>query len=773
MKESLTRLFILATLCIAVLAPYHRLIIGQVIPIPSDVMISDLADGEFPARVEAGRLIRAGELPFWTPHIMSGYPLSVDPLSMTLFTLFPPALALGLLYGILLIITATGTYTLARHLGASRVGAFLSGFSFAWSGFFVCQMRHLGIIGTVAFFPYALFCLDRALLSFKNNMPAPLKLKARTFLWLMLFAFCLGMQAQAGFPHTLYICGLFYGLLILWRLLGMILIRPFKALIATIITLVLSLGFATLLGTLMGMTSLLPLWELGTLSDRAGGLSFEDVIFLNYPFSIITTFFWPYSHGDISNLSFTLMNKALFWEVYGYVGMVTLVLAIVASSVALARFIRNKQGYATQDASTHQTLFWIFVCLLSFCMVLGPLLPLYKIAFHTLPGFSSFRFPTRFLFVTVLSLSLLGGLGLTWLQGTLARVFPRVMTTRNSLLLSSLLVAITIGDLVYHNQRQNPMANSQEWLAPTETTQVIQQQLGRSYSPDAPIHHKTMFYIAQGWAEDLTPYFLQRNLLQPNSNLLQGVPSLNAYAGISPRWVVDLIGDHNRLGLLVELRTERKTKAYYQWLQALSVRWLLLIFPAHTKELPYLTDKGRPSLACYLYALPQVLPRARFGKEFQCLKTIQEIKRETVAGRLDPTLTTLLHTEEDLKTIEATLATWKQTHAESSIAADSITPIADRATEVTLKACSKEGRLLVLADTYYPGWEATINGVQTPIYRVNMMHRGVLVPPGTHTVSFRYQSKIVRWGIILSILGFLSILTLICYFYYKTKETPA
>jgi hypothetical protein len=293
MKETLKRLSIVIALCVAVLAPYHRLIVGQEIPIPSDVMISDLADAEFPARVEVGRLIRAGELPFWTPTIMSGSPLSVDPLSMILFTLFPPALALGLLYGILLSITATGTYTLARHLGCSRAGAFLSGFSFVWSGFFVCQMRHLGIISTVAFFPYALFCLDRALLSLKPTPDSP-SVKPHTFAWLMLFALCFGMQVLAGFPQTAYICGLFYGLLILWRLLNLIRIHPFKTLLTTLLTFVVGLGIATLLGTLMGMCSLLPIWELGTLSDRAGGLSFDDVISISYPPQFRISFFSPY-----------------------------------------------------------------------------------------------------------------------------------------------------------------------------------------------------------------------------------------------------------------------------------------------------------------------------------------------------------------------------------------------------------------------------------------------------------------------------------------------
>jgi Bacterial membrane protein YfhO len=772
MKDSLKQLCILTALCVAVLAPYHRLIIGEELPIPSDVMISDLADGEFPARVEAGRLIRSGELPFWTPNIMSGSPLSVDPLSMLLFTLFPPALALGLLYGVLLVVTATGTYTLARHLGCSHAGAFLSGFAFAWSGFFVCQMRHLGIIGTVAFFPYALFCLDRALLSFKNNLPAPLNLKARTLLWLMLFALCFGMQAQAGFPQTVYICGLFYGVLILWRLLGILRNRPFKVLVATFTALVLSLGVATFLGTLMGMTSLLPIWELGTLSDRSGGLTFETINPYPYPPQYLISFFCPYYYGDISNVTFEFIKKALFWEVYGYAGMLTLLLALFAIGMALFSLTRQKKGPEIQQAMTSQTLFWCVVGILALGMVLSPIIPLYEIAFYTIPGFSSFRFPTRFLFVSVLSLCLLGGIGLTWLQAKLSDLLPPAAVTRNRLFISLLLILFTMADLVYHNQRQNPMIDSQSWLSATDSTKIIQQNPGRSYSPDGTWNHQKMFFFAKGWASDLAPYFIHRNLLQPNSNLLQGVPSLTAYSGISPRWAVDLIGDHNRFGLLIELRAAQKSKAYYQWLQALSVKWVITTYPAQKAEQLFLTDKGKTSLVSYLYELQMPLPRARFAKELQCLETIQDIKRESVAGRLDPTQTTLLHTQQELKKIQATLESWKQNKPDTSIAEDSVTFTRDRATEITLNASSREGAFLVLADTFYPGWKASINGKNTPIYRVNMMHRGVLVPPGQHTVTFRYDSKIIQWSMFLSVFGFLSILTLICYYAYKAKENP-
>ena len=46
---------------------------------------------------------------------------------------------------------------------------------------------------------------------------------------------------------------------------------------------------------------------------------------------------------------------------------------------------------------------------------------------------------------------------------------------------------------------------------------------------------------------------------------------------------------------------------------------------------------------------------------------------------------------------------------------------------------------MVLRDTWYPGWQATVDGMGTSIYRVNGCFRGVLVPGGQHQVRFVYR----------------------------------
>ena len=59
--------------------------------------------------------------------------------------------------------------------------------------------------------------------------------------------------------------------------------------------------------------------------------------------------------------------------------------------------------------------------------------------------------------------------------------------------------------------------------------------------------------------------------------------------------------------------------------------------------------------------------------------------------------------------------------------------------ELVIAASASEDGFLLLADTFYPGWHAQVDGVATPIYRANVSLRGIALPKGQHTVRFRYE----------------------------------
>jgi hypothetical protein len=66
--------------------------------------------------------------------------------------------------------------------------------------------------------------------------------------------------------------------------------------------------------------------------------------------------------------------------------------------------------------------------------------------------------------------------------------------------------------------------------------------------------------------------------------------------------------------------------------------------------------------------------------------------------------------------------------------------------------------LIVLTDTFYPGWDARIDGRAAPIHRVNGVFRGVFVGGGRHDVTMRFRPASQFWGLALSATGLAAVL---------------
>jgi hypothetical protein len=58
---------------------------------------------------------------------------------------------------------------------------------------------------------------------------------------------------------------------------------------------------------------------------------------------------------------------------------------------------------------------------------------------------------------------------------------------------------------------------------------------------------------------------------------------------------------------------------------------------------------------------------------------------------------------------------------------------------------------LVLSDAWYPGWEATVDGVDASIERADVLFRAVAVPAGRHRIEWVYRPASYRLGLIISL----------------------
>jgi hypothetical protein len=76
---------------------------------------------------------------------------------------------------------------------------------------------------------------------------------------------------------------------------------------------------------------------------------------------------------------------------------------------------------------------------------------------------------------------------------------------------------------------------------------------------------------------------------------------------------------------------------------------------------------------------------------------------------------------------------------------------------VVVRARSTGPGVLVLTDTWFPGWKAKVDGRDVPVEQVNYVLRGVPIGAGTHVVEFTYEPLSWRIGWITSVLALLGL----------------
>jgi hypothetical protein len=76
---------------------------------------------------------------------------------------------------------------------------------------------------------------------------------------------------------------------------------------------------------------------------------------------------------------------------------------------------------------------------------------------------------------------------------------------------------------------------------------------------------------------------------------------------------------------------------------------------------------------------------------------------------------------------------------------------------VVISADLVEEGYLVLTDAYYPGWRALASGLETPIYRADLLFRAVHLPAGQHRVEFVYDPRSFKMGAAISLTALLGL----------------
>ena len=142
-----------------------------------------------------------------------------------------------------------------------------------------------------------------------------------------------------------------------------------------------------------------------------------------------------------------------------------------------------------------------------------------------------------------------------------------------------------------------------------------------------------------------------------------------------------------------------------------------------------------------LYRNPTALPRAFLVHQAEVVADDAQLLRR-LAQATFPISTTVL-----LREAAPPLAP-AQTGARERVTITRYMP-----SSITVAVEASAPAMLILSDSYYPGWWATVDGEPASVYAADWMLRGVAVPAGAHSVVFTYAPSSVRIGAILSVVG--------------------
>jgi hypothetical protein len=147
-----------------------------------------------------------------------------------------------------------------------------------------------------------------------------------------------------------------------------------------------------------------------------------------------------------------------------------------------------------------------------------------------------------------------------------------------------------------------------------------------------------------------------------------------------------------------------------------------------------------------IYRLPDALDRA------WVVPSARQVSPDKMLAALtdpafDPTAQVLL--EQPVSSIQHPASSIQYPVSSTQHPASSIqhqVTLQDTPNRVTIRAILDAPGYLVVADTWYPGWQATVDGVPTEVLRANYAFRAVWLEAGKHEVEMVYRPTLVRIG---------------------------
>lgn len=722
------------------------------VPVKNPIL-SDVVSVIYPIKVLAIELIKKGEFPLWNWQMFAGYPLWANlqlgllfP-SVVFYFLFSAPLAWTVQVALQPLLCLIFMYLFLRHLKLDKLPSILGSIAYAFGGFGMIWLEW-NVLGTASsFLPLLLYLTDKFIYTSHKK-------------WGIFLSFALAFQILAGYPQIVAFTMVALGL---WFVLK-----------SRSLTQGLSVLFFVFLGIMLTSVVLLPGFELFQISQR----TVENITlsFRYLPWVNLVTLFAPDYFGNHATGNFWGVGEYTLMTVYS--GVVILVLSIIALSGCwvkkevryfafllilaliimlpnpISQFLYNMGLWGGPASSTTRAAFLVNFSLaglgawglqrlkdkkerhfFSFSLYLWAALVGVALATWGSKSFMEHSFPLDQMTInlSVATRNLLLPLALLTLSSVLIFFYLRRVISSRYLQLAFILL-ITL-ELFRFGWKFNSFS-SPTWLYPeTPVVKFLKEHAGERINGGVVIPMN--MWLGTGM-ESATGYdavyplnwakFLA--VLNSQSSSVKASGRFGSIDDINSKFV-DLTSTKYFLALKKDDKGSVDTSGKVDY------------FFLNSKFRPVFEDKS-----VVVLENTTALPRAFLVSEVNFAPADKVLDL-----MLSPTFTAS----------KSAVVEGDRFELKSDSQVVNSLPVYKRVTNnhIQVEVNASTEAMLVVLDSFYPGWEARVDSQPVKLYKTDYAFRGVKVSQGSHVVDFIYYSKSLSWGSSLSLLSIGVLLTIL------------
>ncbi|PIR00145.1 MAG: hypothetical protein COV66_08615 [Nitrospinae bacterium CG11_big_fil_rev_8_21_14_0_20_45_15] len=696
------------------------------------IFYRDILHFAYPMKHFIHSSLQSGNLPFWWPSIHGGVPFlpllhpgALYPLNIFLlgddFTW-----CFNFFFALHFLILATGCYFLGRAMGFSFYAGIACGLTALWGGFFISLSQLHNHFQSASWLPWILFFFVQFLQ--KGG-------RARFVSAIIVFVF----QVLAGSPE--------FCLLTTALLFAYVTFLPGSQPLSGVLKsyAFIAMGTAFTLG--LSALQLVPTQMAVPHTVRDGGLSFASATLWSLPFEGLGAFLVPMNlNGFMSDPAF----RTDYFILSPYMGWFPMLVLALGLLVARSRIY----------------YFWTGVFFVGIFFALGHFNPVYAWLYDWVPFLDWFRYPEKFLILSAFAAVFLAGYGVDTLSkwtrrhgnevgwalagfvvvalghGAVDDLSPLAWQTLAGLMFALTLFALherdlmstcalkggltvlIALDLLLKNTALIPLIQNNFFNRPPAVFAQLAERkpLYRFYSGPLLAHGKIP--TKNSFPKELTllrGHLALKEQIYPNLATQYGLEFIDGITG----W--GLKDAEMWTAIFIASPPEKRRRM----LERGNVRYWTTI----EKKMPGSPD---PVVEEMVKAVPRavLVPKARYGGGYK-------LSNLYYSEGFDPEKEVLL--SESYPPSTATDFVGKVHSVEYSPNA------------VRIQTEQNEPGYLVLFDSYFPGWSATVDGKSVPILRGNYFYRAVALPSGQHRVQMQYIPEGFSAGLFISLNAFFAL----------------